>query len=179
MTRRVFVDTEWTAAPWSGRAALMWIGLADEEGRSWHAISADVDLDPANNDFIAGVWKYISPDDPRSTSSEMAAGVREFCGDVDEFWVWIPTFESFVDWFGLGSEAADLYARFWDWDLQMLQALVAPWPPGWPTELHDLNAAATKAGIAIPPRQANHLAPDVHAVWNRDLYALIDQARTG
>jgi len=33
MKRRIFLDTEWTAPPWSERSELMWIGLADEEGR--------------------------------------------------------------------------------------------------------------------------------------------------
>ena len=173
MTRRIFVDTEWTALPWSGRAELLWIGLADEEGRSWSAISADVDIDPAANDFIAGAWKYISPDDPRTTSSAMARAVVEFCGEVDEFWAWIPTMESFAEWFELGSDAPDLYAKYRDWDLQMLRSLVDPWPDAWPDTLHDLNAAARDAGVEIPPRQANHLAPDVHAVWNRDLFELI------
>ncbi|MEX1287174.1 MAG: hypothetical protein AB1Z57_04470 [Acidimicrobiia bacterium] len=176
MARRIFVDTEWTATPWSGRAELMWIGLADEAGRAWHAISADADID-SSNDFTAGVWRYISPDDPRSTSSEMAADVVAFCGDVDEFWAWIPTMERFAEWFGLGDDATDVYASYWDWDLQMLQSLVDPWPDGWPDHLHDLNAAARDAGVEIPPRQANHLAPDVHAPWNRDLYALIREAR--
>lgn len=43
MARRVFIDTEWTAPPWSDRAELMWIGLADEEGRSWYGISSEVE----------------------------------------------------------------------------------------------------------------------------------------
>ncbi len=179
VTRRIFVDTEWTSLPWSDQAELMWIGLADEEGRSWSAISADVDIDSSTNDFIAGIWKYIKPDDPRSTSNEMAASVREFCGDVDEFWAWIPTMESFAKWFDLGRDAPDIYARYWDWDLQMLRSLVDPWPEGWPDSLHDLNAAAVEAGVEIPPRQANHLAPSVHAVWNRELFELILQSRRG
>ena len=177
MTRRIFLDTEWTALPWSGQAELLWIGLADEEGRSWNAISADVDIDPSTNDFIAGVWKYISPDDPRSSSSEIVAGVIEFCGDVDEFWARIPTLESFAEWFDLGADAPDIYGRYWDWDLQMLRSLVDLWPAGWPGSLHDLNAAALEAGVETPPRQANHLAPDVHAVWNSNLFELILQSR--
>jgi hypothetical protein len=179
VTRRIFVDTEWTSLPWSGRAELMWIGLADEEGRSWSAISADVEIDSSTNDFIAGVWKYIKPNDPRSPSHEMAAGVREFCGDVDEFWAWIPTMESFAEWFDLGRDAPDIYAGYWDWDLQMLRSLVDPWPEGWPDGLHDLNAAAVEAGVEIPTRQANHLAPTVHATWNRELFELILQSRQG
>ncbi len=157
----------------------MWIGLADEEGRVWSAISADVEINPDTNDFISGVWKYISPDDPRSTLKDIAAGVADFCGDVREFWAWIPTIDSFAAWFDLGPEAPDVYARYWNWDLQMVQSIVDPWPAGWPDRLHDLNAAAAEAGVDIPPRQPNHLAPDVHVVWNRDLFELIRQSRSG
>lgn len=179
MTRRIFVDTEWTAAPWSGQAELMWIGLADEDGRSWSAISADVDIDPATNDFISGVWQLIRPDDPRLTSDEITAGVVEFCGDVDEFWAWIPTMERVAEWFGLGPEAPDIYAKYWDWDLQMVRSLVDPWPEGWPDSLCDLNTAAVEAGVEIPPRQENHLNPIVHALWNRELFERILQSRQG
>jgi hypothetical protein len=44
MTRRILLDTEWTAAPWSARSELMWIGVADEEGRSWYGISSEVEI---------------------------------------------------------------------------------------------------------------------------------------
>ncbi len=177
MTRRIFLDTEWTGPPWSSQCELMWVGLADEAGRSWSAISADVDIDPSTNDFIAGVWKLISPDDPRLTSSEIAAGVVQFCGDLDEFWAWIPRLDSFAEWFDLGSSAPAIYAKYWDWDLQVLQALVDPWPEGWPDSLHDLNAAALTSGVEIPPRRANHLAPTVHPLWNRELFELIAQSQ--
>ena len=176
MTRRIFLDTEWTAPPWSKDCELMWIGLADEHGRVWSAISADVEIDPTTNDFVDGVWKYIEPDDPRVTSSEIAAGAREFCGRVDEFWAWIPTVESVAEFFGLGDEAPELYARHWDVDLRLMRALVDPWPDGWPDVLCDLNRAALEAGIDIPPRQPNHLNPAVHARWNRDLFELIDRS---
>ncbi|NNC92797.1 MAG: hypothetical protein HKN80_09925 [Acidimicrobiia bacterium] len=179
MPRRVFVDTEWTAPPWSDQCELMWIGLADEDGGSWCAISADADIDPSSNDFISGVWKYISPDDPSMTTSEITAGVREFCGDVDEFWAWIPPLERFARFFGLGEEAPRVFAKYRDWDLQVVRSLIDPWPGSWPDRLNDLNTAAVEAGVEIPPPPANLLAPDVHAIWNRDLFALIRQAQQG
>jgi hypothetical protein len=151
----------------------MWIGLADEAGRSWYGISSEVDIDPASNGFISGAFKLITPDEPRLTTQELAAAITNFCGDVDEFWAWIPTLASFSEWFGLGEEAAAMYAKCWDWDLQMVQALVQPWPDGWPERLLDLNAAAVEAGVAVPPRAANHLHPRVHAEWNRELFELI------
>ena len=155
----------------------MWVGLADEDGRSWYAISADAEIDPATNDFISGAFRLISPDEPRLPRDEIAAGIVEFCGDVDEFWAWIPTRESVAEFFNLGEDAADLYDRYWDWDLQVIRTLVEPWPDGWPYTLRDLNAAATNAGVAIPPRAKNHLHPRVHAEWNRDLFQLIRAAR--
>lgn len=177
MTRRIFLDTEWTAPPWSEQSELMWIGLADELGRSWYGISSEVDIDPATNDFISGAFRLITPDEPRLPNKEIAAAVVAFCGDVDEFWAWIPTLESFAQWFGLGEEAAAVYAKYWNYDLQMVQSLVQPWPDGWPDNLLNLNTAAVETGVEIPPRAVNHLHPRVHVEWNRDLFALIRSSR--
>jgi len=173
MTRRIFLDTEWTASPWSAQSELMWIGLADEEGRSWYGISSEVEIDPSTNDFVSGAFRLIARDEPRMSRRQLAAAVVDFCGNVDEFWAWIPSVERFAEWFGLGDDASEVYGRCWNVDLQMLQALVRPWPPGWPARLHNLNAAAVAAGVGIPPRAANHLHPRVHAEWNRQLFELV------
>jgi hypothetical protein len=182
MTRRIFLDTEWTAPPWSNRGSnrseLMWIGLADEGSQSWYGISSEVDIDPSTNDFISGVFRLITPEEPRLSRKEIAGAVLDFCGDdVDEFWAWIPTMEKFSEWSGLGEEAAQVYAKCWDIDLQMVRSLVQPWPDGWPNRLLDLNAAAVEAGVEIPPRAVNHLHPRVHAEWNRELFKLIRTSR--
>jgi hypothetical protein len=173
MRRRIFLDTEWTAPPWSPRSELMWIGLADEAGRSWHGISSEVAIDPSTNAFVSGAFRLIDPDEPRLSRPRLAAAVVDFCGAVDEFWAWIPTVENFAQWSGLGGEAAAVFDRCWNIDLQMLQALVNPWPTGWPDRLHDLNAAAATAGVTLPGRAANHLHPRVHAEWNRQLFERI------
>jgi hypothetical protein len=176
MKRRIFLDTEWAAPPWSEQSELMWIGLADEEGRSWHGISSEAEIDPSNNEFVAGVFGLIAPNEPRMSRQQLAEAVLNFCGNVDEFWAWIPTVERFAGWFRLGSEAAAVFARWLDTDLQKLQALVDPWPNAWPRRLHNRNAAAIAHGVEIPPRAANHLHPRVHAEWNRQLFARIRQA---
>jgi hypothetical protein len=173
MTRRIFLDTEWTAPPWSPAAQLMWLGLADEAGRAWYGISSEVDIDPAGNAFVAGAFALIKADEPRLSRTQLAQAVLDFCGDVDEFWAWVPTRERFVQSYGPGEEASQVFDRCWDIDLQMLQALVSPWPQAWPTRLHDLNAAALAAGVEIPPRADNHLHPSVHVQWNRQLFERI------
>jgi len=126
MTRRVFLDTEWTAPPWSDRSELMWIGLADEDMRSWYGISSEVVVDPATNAFVSGAFRLIDPGEPRLSRAQLAAAVIDFCGAVDEFWVWIPTLESFSAWSGLADKAAESYARCRDVDLRMLRALLNP-----------------------------------------------------
>lgn len=173
MTRRIFVDTEWTAPPWTDRCELMWVGLADEQGHSWYGISSEVDIDPRRNDFMAGVFGLIRPDEPRLPRAQLAAEVVAFCGEVDEFWAWIPTADRFAQWFGLSDDAAETFAKSRDVDLRMLRALVSPWPAGWPDRLNDLNAAAAAAGAELPLRAANHLHPRVHAEWNRQLFERI------
>lgn len=177
MTRRIFIDTEWNAPPWSDAMELMWVGLADEAGHSWYGISSEAEIDPATNDFISGAFRLITPEEPRMTRDEMAAAIVDFCGEVDEFYAWVPTLEGLRDWFGLGDdEAVELFADYWDFDLQMLRSLVQPWPEGWPDRMLDLNTAAVEAGVDIPPRAENHLHPRVHAEWNAELFGRIRAA---
>ena len=85
--------------------------------------------------------------------------------------------ERFAEGFHLGEEAAELYAKYWDIDIQMVRSLVQPWPEGWTDRLFDLNAAAVEAGVEIPPRAENHLHPRVHTEWNRELFKLIRMSR--
>lgn len=178
MVRRIFVDTEWTAAPWEGHACLMWIGLADEEGRSWYGISSEVEIDPITNPFVAGAFSLIDRHEPRVSRGELADAVVRFCGNVDEFWAWVPTLESFSAFSRLTDGAIDAYRRWWDVDLQMLRGLISPWPATWPTILNDLNRTAMAAGVQIPERAPNHLHPKVHAEWNRELLRRIHAAQS-
>lgn len=171
MTRRIFVDTEWTEPPWSDGCELMWVGLADEAGSAWSAVVAEVDLEPL---AASSIVPLIPADEPRLARPELAAGVIEFCGEVDEFWAWIPSLESVAEWFGLGDNAPELYAQHREVDLHMLQSLVDPWPERWPSGLCDLSVAAAEAGVTIPERRRDHLNPRVHAVWNRTLFEMIE-----
>lgn len=180
MLRRVFVDTEWTAVPWSSASELLWIGLADEDGRSWCALSSEARVDPANERYVSALLELITPEVPRLARAELAKAVQDFCGHVDEFWAWIPTPERFAEWSRLGDAALEVFTRCRDVDLQMLQALVTPWPKTWPNSLQDLNAAAVAAGVQAPPRAVNYLHPRVHAEWNRELFSLIlAESRSG
>lgn len=173
MTRRIFIDTEWTAPPWSDQYGLMWIGLADEDGHSWYGISSEVVIDPTTNPFVSGAFRLIDPNEPRLDRTQLASAVVNFCGCVDEFWAWIPTLERFKEWSGLSENAAEAYVKSRNVDLQMLRALVDPWPAGWPNHLEDLNTAAVAAGVAVPLRTPNHLHPRVHVEWNRELFRRI------
>lgn len=173
MPRRIFVDTEWTAVPWSSGAELLWIGLADESGKSWFALSAEAKVLPGNEKYVSDLLQLITPEVPRLSRAELSSAVQRFCGHVGEFWAWIPTLESFANWSKLGDAASEVYQRCRDIDLRMLRTLVTPWPASWPAELHDLNAAAAAAGVQLPPRARNHLHPRVHSEWNQHLFSLI------
>ena len=177
--RRIFVDTEWTAVPWSGDRELLWIGLADEDGRELCGINSDARVDPANERYVAALLDLATPDLPRLGRTELMSAVRSFCEGVDEFWAWIPTLESFAAWSKLGSSAPAAYERCRQIDFQMLQALVRPWPDDWPNEVRDLNAASLAVGSSLPPRARNHLHPRVHAHWNRSLFSNIMAASRG
>jgi len=177
VTRRIFVDTEWTAVPWSPAAHLLWIGLCDEAGRNWCALCSDASIASDSDQYVSDLMQLITNDVSRLPKQELSASVLQFCADVTEFWAWIPTLESFAAWSKLGESASSAYQRCKDIDLQMLRSLVVPWPPTWPTELRDLNLAAQSAGAVLPPRSPNHLHPRVHAEWNRQLFSRIQRLR--
>ncbi|NND84175.1 MAG: hypothetical protein HKN46_03410 [Acidimicrobiia bacterium] len=174
MTRRIFVDTEWSAPPWSAECELMWVGLADEEGNAWCGVQEGADLDGFRGDLMRAVAPLVKHEQVFSREG-LATAVREFCGPVDEFWAWLPSLERFAAYFGLGDEAEDLFTRHWDVDLAMLRDLVVPWPEGWPERLCNLGAAAE--GIELPERQPDHMHPRVHALWNRDAFLRLPEDR--
>jgi hypothetical protein len=59
--RRIFLDTEFTDQPWSGHSELLWVGLADEDGASWSALSADVSTEAHLSEFVKTEVVPLSP----------------------------------------------------------------------------------------------------------------------
>lgn len=174
--RRIFVDTEWTAVPWSEHRDLLWIGLADSSGETFCGFNADYQVHRSYEQYTSDLLALITPDVPRLPREVLALRVQEFCGESAEFWAWIPTLTSFAAWAKLGPEAAPVYERCRDIDIQMLRSLINPWPSSWATTIYDLNAAATNAGVSVPERAKNHLHPRVHATWNQRLFDLVQEA---
>ena len=105
--RRIFLDTEFTDLPWSEHSELLWVGLADEDGRSWSALSADVSTDTRFSQFVREVVVPLIPaHEPRLRRADLSAAIVEFCADVDEFWAWCPTPATLSEVFALGEAAA-------------------------------------------------------------------------
>ena len=172
MTRRVFVDAEWTQLPWEAASTPFWVGLADGEGRSWGGVLGWADLSSAS-DFTRTEVLPLMPDDaPRLSREEASAAIASFCGPVDEFWAWCPTADQLRAWFDLGEKAVDHHARWWDLDLQTIKGIVDPWPSGWPTELQDLSVVARSSGIELPPSPGAQHDPRIDALWGRQVFEL-------
>lgn len=166
---RIFIDAEFKNLPWTGHGDLLWLGLADEAGRSWSAVNAEVDLDHASRFTLDVVVPKMSHDEPRLRRTELAAAVIAFCGEPDEFWAWCPTVDQ-LHAFGLtGSEALGAYRHYWDWDFQLVRSAVEPWPPNWPTRCHDLQDYALRARIELPPNPGAH-HPRLDALWNLEVF---------
>jgi hypothetical protein len=174
--RRIFLDTEFTDLPWSGHSELLWVGLADEDGASWSALSADVSAEAHLSEFVkTEVVPLIPDDEPRLERKELSSAIVEFCGDVDEFWAWCPAPELLSEVFALEEEPAKAYDRYWDWDLQLLKTVVDPWPEPWPLELHDLNRAVSGRHIEVPPNEHAH-HPRADALWDLQVWGLLDRS---
>ena len=57
--RRIFLDTEFSDLPWSGHSELLWVGLADQDGRSWSAVSAEVSTEAHLSEFVRDVGFHV------------------------------------------------------------------------------------------------------------------------
>jgi hypothetical protein len=179
VVRRIFLDTEFTDLPWSGHSELLWVGLADQDGNSWSAVSADVSTETDLSDFVRDVVVPLIPaDEPRLGPREMSSAIVEFCAGVDEFWAWCPTPETLSEVFALGEEAASAYDRYWDWDFQLLKSAVDPWPDVWPPGLNDLHRVVRERRIEVPPNEHAH-HPRSDALWDLHVWGLLDRTSLG
>ena len=168
--RRIFLDCEFLDLPWTQNTGLLWIGLADDDGNTWSAVNGDADVARASQFVRDVVLPQIPSDEQRLSSTELSEGVVRFCGEVDEFWAWCPTVEDLVAVFGLSrSEASAAHAIHWDFDFQLLQGIVDPWPSRWPVMLHDLKALASRIGITVPSNEHAH-HPSYDALWGRSVF---------
>jgi hypothetical protein len=173
--RRIFLDTEFTDLPWSGHSELLWVGLADQAGRSWSALSADVSTEAHLSEFVRDVVVPVIPaDEPRLKRTDLSSAIVEFCADVDEFWAWCPTPAVLSEVFALGQKADSAYDQYWDWDFRLLKKAVDPWPEAWPQGLHDLHRIVRERCIDVPPNEHAH-HPRSDALWDLHVWELLNR----
>jgi hypothetical protein len=168
--RRIFLDCEFLDLPWTEKTGLLWLGLADEQGNTWSAINSDADLSHVSQFVRDVVLPQVPSREPRLPPAEISQGVVRFCGEVSEFWAWCPTVEDLVVAFGLSAaDAATAHAHYWDFDFQLLQGIMDPWPTRWPTRLRDLNDLASRSGLTLPAAEHAH-HPGYDALWGSRVF---------
>ena len=173
--RRIFLDTEFTDLPWSGHSELLCVGLADQDGRSRSALSADVSTEAHLSEFVRNVVVPLIPaDEQRLGRTELSSAIVEFCADVDEFWAWCPTPAILSEVFALGEKADSAYDQYWDWDFQLLKRAVDPWPEAWPRGLHDLHRVVRERRIEVPPNERAH-HPRSDALWDLHVWEVLNR----
>ncbi len=171
--RRIVLDTEFSDLPWTGRSALLWVGLADESGKRWSAVSAGADLRHCSAFVRDQVLPQIPPDEPSLGPSDLASAVIDFCGEVDQFWAWFPD-ERDLQHLGLpDTTIPGMLDRYADWDFQLLRHHVHPWPRAWPRTCQDLHRLACATGVLLPANPRPH-HPAFDAAWGCDVLRAAD-----
>jgi len=174
----VVIDMEFVGLPWDEDPDLLWVGLADEQGRSFSAVNADITVDQLTDWSRHNVWPRISDDEPRLMRPELAERVREWVGEhVDGWWAWMPTREQ-VAALGAPGSADEWWRRTADWDLQLLRRLVDPWPVGWASRCQDIQALARGSEISVPANPAAH-HPAADARWGLAVLRLAEDTGKG
>ncbi len=88
----VVMDMEFVGLPWHENPDLLWVGLADDRGRTFSAVNADITIDRLTDWSRQNIRPRISDEEPRLERPALAERVREWVGEgVDEWWAWMPT----------------------------------------------------------------------------------------
>lgn len=172
--RRIFIATEVTHLPWTGRSELFWVGLADEGGDSFSAVNSDVDLSTSSPFVQIHVAPLIPVHEARMRTDELRAAVRHFCRQVTEFWVWPPSAADLQAHGFATGDASILRDSYADRDLRLLRKLAGKTAGAW-LRCHDLHEYAADADV--PARPAVH-NPRNDALWNRDVFVAIALVRS-
>jgi hypothetical protein len=151
---KYFLDTEFIENGRQQPLTLISIGMVDEHGRAFYAVSSEFDPAEANDWVKEHVLPQIEGF-PQSTVEEIAAGLREFVGkDTPEFWGYYADY----DWVIL----AQIFGRMIDL------------PKGWPMFCRDIKQLAMEWGNPRLPKQTekehNALAD---AQWNKAAYEFL------
>lgn len=150
-----FIDTEFNdGAP---GISLISIGIIDEKGREYYAISEAYDPDACNRYVAKHVLPRLGDDAPQSLLS-IQRGITEFIGkDRPAFWGYCPAF----DWV--------LFSWLWKGGL-------ANMPKKWPKYCLCVRQLALNHNIpasAFPPKpERNHHALE-DARWARDCHGAV------
>lgn len=168
--RRVFLDTEFTDLPWTGRSELLWVGLACSDGRSFGGLCADTDVSLSSTFVRAHVLPRVTADVVRMSRRDLARAVVEFADPVDELWAWCP------DEAGVSTSAYRPRTRRRSGTVTATgtSSCCAPWSThgrvGWTAACRDLADLARRSGIELPPNPRAH-DPVADAEWGRSVFA--------
>ena len=150
---RFFVDCEFFWEPERGRLQPISVGVVDEEGREFYAVSMAFNAERADQWLHDNVLAKLPDAREQPSPSWMplrtiGVRLRDFVGDdTPEWW---------------GEDAAFDYVV-----LSMVMGGFADWPQGWPYHINDLHQAGIPSVESENPHQALADAHAVRAAWLR------------
>jgi len=133
---------------------LLSIGICSEDGRTYYAECADVDVSRASEWVKENVISYLTGD--VKNRDVIAREIVEFVGDSPEFWAYYADY----DWVAL----CQLYGT-------MMQL-----PQSWPMYCRDIKQWCDQLGNPRLPEQSkgeHHALMD--ALWNRSAWEFLDK----
>lgn len=148
---RYYIDSEFNEAP--GKLELISIGIIDENGREYYAVSSEFDEKDCNDWVKANVLPKLGIA-PRKTKKQIAKEILTFIGnDTPQFWGY--------------------YADY-DWVIFCwLFGAMIDLPKGWPKYCKDIKQlfddVSKKKTVVDPPQEIEHNAL-ADAKWNKKLH---------
>ena len=159
---KFFLDTEFIERGPKYPVTLISIGIVDDRGGKFYAVSSDFSEEDCSEWVKANVLPYLG-DTPRLPLCDIAILVRE--------WVDVQCEGSKLEFWG--------YYADYDWVVTaQLFGTMMDLPKGWPKFCRDLKQLSCDVGSPKhPPDPAGEHNALVDARWNRDLHAYLLRVR--
>lgn len=145
---KYFFDTEFDE---DGKTIeLISIGMVDENGREFYAVSNEFNPDKCNDWVKANVLPLLPPQETWISREQIAEGLLRFVSKEPVFWAYYADY----DWVTL----CQLFGRMLDL------------PEGWPMYCKDLKQLKDHYGVQTAPEQSQEHNALADAQWNKELY---------
>ena len=175
----VFIDTEFTCLPWEFTSQAVSIGIFCENGDEYYGCISDFDVTNLSQFVKDKVIPLLPAVSQRKPKEIISSEIGQFfqAKNVSRVWAVFPTLQQIQNMYDGNGDLHTIYAKYADWDFQLLKGFLSPLPNDFPTFCSDLSPYIDKLDPdRLPMNNSEHHALE-DAKWNYKIWQLAQRER--